>query len=276
MVALFNSEAHQAGWLAYATYIRQVQAAWGSLTTTLKQGTPTGTAFSLGEAEARFSNLNEGLRLFYEPLAEALFNALLPYLPMVGSQADLHCMDLGAGSGVWSVPFLKAFPQATVTCLDYPSVLAQAEASLALAPFKSRMRLIACDFESSNLDWQMETIVPAQVILIANVLKELSPESQLNLLKKSGQHLATGGVIVIIEILKEDNPQQSVPLVSIVADLHLLATSFSSIGCLTQTSLIQLCETAFEESGGIDFRWLELDSFRQQGLSVVIIQKLSQ
>ena len=272
-VALFGSEAHQAGWLAYATYIRQVQAAWGGLTTTLKQGTPTGTAFSLVEAEARFSNLNEGLRLLYEPLAETLFNALLPYMSMADSQAALHCVDVGSGSGVWSLPFLKAFPHATVTCLDYPSVLAQAEASTALAPFKDRMRLIACDFESTNLEWCMETITHAQVVLMANVLRELSQEGQLDLLKKAGLHLATGGVMVIIETLKEGTPQQGIPLVYTVTDLHLLATSFSSTGCLTKTALIQLCETAFEESAGIDLRWLDLEAFRQQGLSVVIIQK---
>ncbi len=273
-IELLGSETQKSGWLAYATYIRQVQAAWGGLTSTLQHGTPTGSAFSLSEAEARFSHLNEGLRLLHEPLATALFSVLATYLPAGTAEPSLHCVDIGAGSGVWSLPFLKAYPQGSVTFLDYPSVLAQAENSSALAPFKSRMRLISCDFESSSLEWQIETIAPAQVVLIANVLRELSHEAQINLLKKAWQQVEQNGIIVIVEALATDASEPAMPLVSTVADLHLLATSFNSTGCLTKKSLTQLCETPFEHSGGvIDFNWLDLNSFKQQGLFACVIQK---
>ena len=268
---LLGSETQKSGWLAYATYIRQVQAAWGGLTSTLQHGTPTGSAFSLSEAEARFSHLNEGLRLLHEPLATALFCVLASYLP---AEASLHCVDVGAGSGVWSLPFLKAYPQATVTFLDYPSVLAQAENSSALVPFKHRMRLVSCDFESSSLEWQTETIAPAQVVFIANVLRELSHEAQLNLLKKAWQQVEQAGIIVVVEALANDASKPAISLVSTVADLHLLATSFNSTGCLTKEGLTQLCETAFEQSDGvIDFNWLELPLLQQQGLFACVIQK---
>lgn len=272
-IELLGSATQKAGWLAYATYIRQVQAAWGGLTSTLQHGTPTGSAFSLSEAEARFSHLNEGLRLLHEPLATDLFSVLASYLPAKTAETSLHCVDVGAGSGVWSLPFLKAYPQGSVTFLDYPSVLAQAENSTALAPFKRRMRLISCDFESSSLEWQTETIAPAQVVLIANVLRELSPEAQINLLKKAWQQVEQGGIIVVVEALANDASKPATPLVSTVADLHLLATSFSSTGCLIKTSLVQLCETTFESSGRIDFQWLQSDLFTGQGLSVLMIKR---
>jgi ubiquinone/menaquinone biosynthesis C-methylase UbiE len=274
-MALFPTVESQSSWLAYATYIRQVQAAWRDLGATFKQGTPTGAAFSLGEAEARFSNLNEGLGLLHAPLADALFTALLPYLPCVESnQTAVHCLDVGAGSGVWSIPFLRAFDQAAVTFLDYPSVLAQAEASTVLAPFKSRMRLVACDFESTNLEWQPNAIAPATVVMIANVLKELSHEARINLLEKAWQQLAKGGVMVIVETLNEPT-QGGLPLVSTVANLHLLATSMSSTGCFTAESLSHLCETVlFKKSGGgIDLTWLAIEPLKLQGLSAMVIQK---
>jgi ubiquinone/menaquinone biosynthesis C-methylase UbiE len=272
-VALFSTTEKQASWLAYATYIRQVQAAWRDLSATFKQGTPTGAAFSLGEAEARFSNLNEGLGLLHAPLADALFTALLPYLQNIDSQTALHCLDVGAGSGVWSIPFLKAFEQATATFLDYPSVLAQAEASTALTPFKSRMRLVSCDFESSNLEWQPTAIAPATVVMIANVLKELSTEARIKLLEKAWQQLAKGGVLVMVETLT-DATQEELPLVATVADLHLLATSSNSAGCLSQDALSHLCETVLlKTTGGIDLHWLTIDALKQQGLSALVIQK---
>ncbi|MCX5920468.1 MAG: methyltransferase [Candidatus Melainabacteria bacterium] len=270
---LFSSPEKQASWHAYATYIRQVQAAWGGLPSTIQQGTPTGSAFSLNEAEARFSNLNEGLLQLHAPLADALFTALLPYLPSHETNPTCHWLDVGAGSGVWSIPFLKAFPQGTVTFLDYPSILAQAEASTALAPFKNRMRLIACDFESTSVEWQPETIADATVVIMGNVLRELSHEGRVNLLKKAWHQLTEAGVLVIVETLT-DAKSTTVPLASTVADLHLLATSFNSTGCLTKASLTALCQSVLgATSGGIDLTWLTIDAMKQQGLAGVVIKK---
>jgi 2-polyprenyl-3-methyl-5-hydroxy-6-metoxy-1,4-benzoquinol methylase len=153
----------------------------------------------------------------------------------------------------------------------------QTEQSTPLAPFVNRIRLIPCDFESNALHWETQAMEPAHVVLIANVLRELSHEGQANLLKNAWQHLAPGGIIAIVEILNlNDTPTSTaypLPLVATVADCHLLATSFNSAGCLSATSLIQLCDQIVANSLGSTVAWLPIETLAQQGLSVLTVKK---
>ncbi len=114
-------------WFAHAQHTAQV---WQSLTPLLSHGALGGTPFSLEEAETRFATLNPLFNVLHYPLAQAVVSALTPHVPPPSSAAALQVLDVGAGSGVWSLALAEAFPHLHTTLLDYPAVVEQAQHSL--------------------------------------------------------------------------------------------------------------------------------------------------
>ena len=118
-------------WFSHAQHTAQV---WQSLTPLLSHGALGGTSFSLEEAETRFATLNPLFNVLHQPLAQALVAALQPHLPPPSRTASFHVLDVGAGSGVWSLTLAEAlteaFPHLHTTLLDYPAVVEQAKHGL--------------------------------------------------------------------------------------------------------------------------------------------------
>lgn len=278
----FKNAASLQAWQAYATYLRQVQAAWQTLPTTVQHGVPTGAAFGLTEAEARFSNLNEGLRVLHAPLATELCTALQPYLSAIthnNTNYPLRWLDVGAGSGVWSLPWFTQFPQGEATMVDLPAVLAQAEQSAALQPFKHRIHFLSADCESSHpFSGTHLTTTQYSVILVANLLRELSQEARVQLLKNLTALLAVNGIIVIVDIVlepKHTTTNGSQPLLVTASPVQLLTTSITSSGVLTSETLMALLAASgiHNENRTFLISTINLPSLQALGLSATVIQK---
>lgn len=279
----FKNAASLQAWQAYATYLRQVQAAWQTLPTTVQHGVPTGAAFGLTEAEARFSNLNEGLRVLHAPLATELCTALQPYLSAIthnNTNYPLRWLDVGAGSGVWSLPWFTQFPQGEATMVDLPAVLAQAEQSAALQSFKHRIHFLSADCESSHpFSGTHLTTTQYPVILVANLLRELSQEARVQLLKNLTALLAVNGIIVIVDIVLEPErtTSSSEPLLVTASPVQLLTTSITSSGILTSETLTALLTASgiHNEKRTFLISTINLSSLQTLGLSAAVIQKQS-
>jgi hypothetical protein len=279
---VFNNAVTVQAWQAYATYMRQVQAAWQTLPTTVQHGVPTGAAFGLTEAEARFSNLNEGLRVLHAPLATALLKALQPYLLATLNQS-FHWMDIGAGSGVWSLPLLEAFPYGKATLVDLPAVLAQAEQSAVLQPFNHRIQFLSADCEAPQPFSSKQLSATAyDVIIIANILRELSQEARIRLLQNAVTMLAPTGTIIIVDVMATtgdttESTSDAVSQSTMVAasNVQLLTTSVTSSGTLTpQTLAVLLTASGIDNDNQMfSISTISIPSLQALGLGATIIQK---
>ncbi|MGZ3805780.1 MAG: class I SAM-dependent methyltransferase [Pseudobdellovibrionaceae bacterium] len=114
----------------------------------------------------------------------------------VGTQSKgLKILDLGAGSGVWSLQMLQEDPTATCTLVDWPGVLQVARAKATAAAINDRVTYIAgnyheVDFEGTDYD----------MVILGNVTHIETEEGLSDLLLRSSKALKTNGKLVIFDV----------------------------------------------------------------------------
>jgi SAM-dependent methyltransferase len=139
------------------------------------------------------------LAALFEVPARRLAEALAPGLP-----ADAHVLDVGAGSGVWSLALAQARAHVRVTGLDLPGTaerFAERAAALGLA---DRASTLPGDFNAIT--------APAgtcAAVLFANVLHLEPPDRARALLLRHAVALAPGGCIVIVDALPAEDQAAS-------------------------------------------------------------------
>jgi len=114
-----------------------------------------------------------------------------------------HILDVGAGSGVWSLAMAERHPQARVTALDFPAVLKAFRQRAAEAGLLDRTDTIAGDFHAVE--------IPAlrfDRILLANVLHLEPPERAAALVRGMAAALAPGGELVIVDVISDGTPER--------------------------------------------------------------------
>jgi len=123
--------------------------------------------------------------------------ALAPRLRRVGHEV----LDVGCGSGVWSLALAEHDPNVHVTGLDFEAVL---------AVFTERARALGLDNRIATLtgDAHELSVVPGSydTVLFANVLRLEPAERAKALLRRWAQALRPGGAMVIIDALAAGTP----------------------------------------------------------------------
>lgn len=143
-------------------------------------------------------------------LFDKVAGQLAAKLPVPGKRI----LDVGAGSGVWSLAMCERSPATRVTALDLaevlPAFLERAE-RLDLAP---RVDVLAGDFHSIELP-------PATFdrIVLANVLHLEPPAHARSLVARMAPALRRGGELVVIDAVTEGDPARA-PARAVYA-LHL-------------------------------------------------------
>lgn len=118
------------------------------------------------------------------PLAKRIARAV-----EIGSARRL--LDVGGGSGAYTIAFLEEAPQLSATLFDRPEVLPLAERHLAEAGLLGRTTLVAGDFYEDEL--------PAghDLALLSAIIHQNSPSQNRTLFAKVSRALVPGGRIVI-------------------------------------------------------------------------------
>ncbi|MHC4124689.1 MAG: methyltransferase [Planctomycetota bacterium] len=62
-----------------------------------------------------------------------------------------HLLDVGGGSGTWTIAFLRAYPQAKATIFDLGEVIPMAQKRIAQAGLADRVRFVGGDFYKDEL-----------------------------------------------------------------------------------------------------------------------------
>jgi SAM-dependent methyltransferase len=149
---------------------------------------------SPAERAAAYSEIAGQLGPMFEDAAETLATKLPPPGPRI--------LDVGAGSGVWSLAMCERTPAARVTAVDLPDVLPGFLDRAEALGLSRRVDTIAGDFHAVEL--------PANGfdrIVLANVLHLEPPARAKSLIAHVAPALKPGGELVVVDALAEGDPE---------------------------------------------------------------------
>jgi ubiquinone/menaquinone biosynthesis C-methylase UbiE len=147
---------------------------------------------STAERSAAYKELTKALGRLFHDAAQELAVKLTP---------RERILDVGAGSGVWSLAMAERSDAAQVTAIDLAQVLPAFEERAESLGLCDRVELVAADYHSMNL--------PSEAfdrVLLANVLHLEPPHSARSLLRRVTAALAPGGELVVIDVLLQGDP----------------------------------------------------------------------
>lgn len=107
-----------------------------------------------------------------------------------------HLLDLGGGSGAFSIELARRHPALTTTVIDFPSVATVARSIVAEEGVEDRVRVLPGDLWSAA--WPA-----ADGVLLSYVLSSYPAASAADLLRRIHAHLPVGGRILIHDFALE-------------------------------------------------------------------------
>lgn len=117
----------------------------------------------------------------------------------VGAAGVRRMLDVGGGSGAYSIAFAQASPELHAEILDRPEVLEIARRHIERAGMGARIATRPGDLKSDDFGQDYD------LLLLSAICHMLGPDENLDLLRRSLRALAPGGRVVIQDfILNED------------------------------------------------------------------------
>ena len=112
-----------------------------------------------------------------------------------------HILDVGAGSGIWSLAMAERHAATRVTALDFPTVLQAFRLQAEHMGLSDRIGLLPGDFHGVTIpEDRFDRIV------LANVLHLEPPEQAASLIGRVATTLIRGGDLVIVDTLGDGTP----------------------------------------------------------------------
>lgn len=146
---------------------------------------------TLAERGEHYKQVAAGLGPRYRSAAAALADRLGPDV--------VDVLDVGAGSGVWSLALAERHPRVRVTAIDLPPVLDVFHANAKELGVEHRVTALAGGY--------LEVAVPAasfDCVILGNVLHLEPADRAAELVRRAAAALRPGGRAVIVDILGAD------------------------------------------------------------------------
>jgi hypothetical protein len=181
--ALLSSD-HPETELPMVLHLSGLWQSWGNLTQTVKIG----------------ENLNR------KPMAERgkdSLKAFIGAMHVVGQKLSMDIadsydlssfgklLDIGGGSGTYTMAFLKKSPKMTAVLFDLPDVISMAEDTLGQEGLLERVELVAGDFYTDELPRGCD------LALLSAIIHQSSPEENLEIYHKIHRALVPNGKVLI-------------------------------------------------------------------------------
>jgi precorrin-6B methylase 2 len=163
---------------------------WVELPKVTKTGKCAETGPSIRGADADREDFIGAMNLISEPIAAGVIDKirLLEFR---------HILDVGGGSGTWTIAFLRAVPDARATLFDLPAVLPMAEKRFAEVGLTDRITLFGGDFYTDKLP------EGADLAWLGAICHQNSRQQNRDLFAKVHKALADDGFIVIRDMVMD-------------------------------------------------------------------------
>jgi precorrin-6B methylase 2 len=165
---------------------------WGQLAKVVRTGKPIKNEVSVRGAEEDLASFIRAMHEISDPVAPQLIESLGPL------RFD-HLLDLGGGSGTWTIPFLRLNPNARATIFDVPDVIPMARSRLKSAGLADRVRLAAGSFYTDELP------AGADLVWVSAIVHQNSRVQNRTMFGKIFAALVSGGRILIRDIVMDES-----------------------------------------------------------------------
>lgn len=167
---------------------------WAHLSAYLNTGAPIAAMDRAGTSEAAYQAQVSALDWMMRPSAEAAARML-----GIGTRLkDLTILDVGAGSGVWSLTFLGHDPNARAVAVDWPAVLQIAEAKAREAGVYARFSVLPGNYHNVPLQ-----DAAYDLAIAGNVSHLETSEGNRALFRRLCSALKPGGRIAVFDVMAE-------------------------------------------------------------------------
>jgi len=200
---------------AQGMMIRGQLATWSQLPESVKSGKPA-TPRDLNAAAEFFRILVKAIF----PTSYVPSKSAVAAIPKATKARIRNILDVAAGSGAWSLAFAQALPQARVTALDLPPVLAVTREYAERYKVAERYDYLAGDLH--ELDFGENRY---DLVILGHILHGEGREGSQKLLRKSAAALRDKGMILIAEFIPND--QRTGPPIPLLFGLNMLVNSAS-------------------------------------------------
>ena len=177
---------------------------WSTLTEAVKSGTSVATTRDATSASSFIAAMDVNSRGRAPAVAQA-----------VGLNDARHMLDLGGGSGAYSIAFARSAPNLECEVVDLPEVLPITEDYIRKAEMTNRIRTRPGNMQTMTLPQRHYDLV-----LLSAICHMFSPEENQQLLERCLGALAPGGRIVVSDFILE--PDKTAPRQAALFALNML------------------------------------------------------
>jgi len=163
---------------------------WSRLAQAVREGQPPERTPSVRGEEQDKASFIEAMDVINRDAAAWLVDEIAP-VPFT------HLLDVGGGSGTWTIAWLAKDPEARATLFDLPHVIPLAEARLRDAGLLDRVTLAAGDFDTDALP------TGADLAWVSAIVHQNSRDQNRDLFGKVRAALRPGGRILIRDIVMD-------------------------------------------------------------------------
>ena len=223
---------------------------WSNLTQVVKTGT-----------SAHSTEINERGEEWLFPFINAMHDRAKKQAPQQLAKIDLtgikSILDIGGGSGAYSMQFIAIKPEIEATVLDLPNVVPITQKFIDKEGFTDKVKTHTGDYTTDDLPKGFD------LVFLSAVIHSNPLETNQELINKCYKSLNQKGKIVIQDwVMNNDRTQ---PLAGAVFAINMLVGTEAG-DCFTEEEVTEMLKTAgFTNISRIEF---------ESGLSQVIAQKI--
>ena len=178
--------------LAMAQHQANCLRRWSQIARAVQTGAPPPEVPSVRGPERDLESFIEAMDNVSAPVADDVIAAIKPLSFRV-------LLDVGGGSGTWTLAFLRACPAGRAILFDLPEVIPLAVRRASSAGLQSRLECVPGDYNRDELP------KGADLAWISAIVHQNSRRQNQELFGKVRRALLPGGRIAIREILMEEN-----------------------------------------------------------------------
>ena len=157
----------------------------------------------------------------------------------VGTDGIQRVLDLGGGSGAYSIAFVRANPRATAEVLDLPDVIPLTQEYIRRAGLADRVHARAGDMLRDSLGTGFD------LVLVSAICHMFSPEENRSLFQRAHAALAPGGRLLVQDFILE--PEKTAPRFATLFSLNMLVGTVGGASYSEQEYALWLTEAGFSE-----------------------------